>query len=84
MYTTIPLPLRVIYALPFFITTVATAQATFDVASIHPTSEHVQFESNGTTEVAYGTLKMHDVTVATCIYWAYGTPATADPRPRLA
>ena len=52
----------------------ATAQAAFDVASIRPTSEHVQFESNGTTEAAHGTLKMHDVTVATCIHWAYGTP----------
>lgn len=72
MYPTTPL--RIICALPFIITTVATAQVTFDVASIRPTSEHVQFESNGTTEVAYGTLKMHDVTVATCIHWAYGTP----------
>ena len=39
-----------------------------------PTTEHVPPESNGTTEAAYGTLKMHDVTVATCIHWAYGTP----------
>ena len=52
----------------------ASAQTAFDVASIRPTTEHVQFESNGTTEADHGTLKMHDVTVATCIHWAYGTP----------
>lgn len=59
-----------LFALPL----AAVAQATFDVASIRPASEHVQFERNGTTEADHGTLKMHDVTVATCIHWAYGTP----------
>ena len=56
----------------FLIAVPATAQAAFDVATIRPASEHVQFESNGTTEASHGTLKMRDVTVATCIHWAYG------------
>lgn len=53
--------------------TSATAQAAFDVAVIRPSSEAVKFERNGTMEIAYGTLRMHDVTVSTCIQWAYGT-----------
>jgi uncharacterized protein (TIGR03435 family) len=51
----------------------AFAQASFDVAVIRPSSGEVKFERNGKTEVAYGTLRMHDVTVSTCIQWAYGT-----------
>jgi uncharacterized protein (TIGR03435 family) len=54
------------------ITVPATAQTAFDVATIRPTDEHVKFESNGTTEASHGTLRMHDVTIATCIHWAYG------------
>jgi len=48
------------------------AQNSFDVATIRPSSGEVKFERNGETEAAYGTLRMHDVTVATCIHWAYG------------
>ncbi|HEY5214914.1 MAG TPA: TIGR03435 family protein [Acidobacteriaceae bacterium] len=51
----------------------AFAQASFDVAAIHPSGAEVKFERNGKTEVAYGTLRMRDVTVSTCIQWAYGT-----------
>jgi uncharacterized protein (TIGR03435 family) len=51
----------------------ALAQTSFDVAVIRPSSGQVKFERNGKTEVAYGTLRMHDVTVSTCIQWAYGT-----------
>jgi uncharacterized protein (TIGR03435 family) len=51
----------------------AAAQKSFDVAAIHPSSGEVKFERNGKIEVAYGTLRMHDVTVSTCIQWAYGT-----------
>ena len=49
-----------------------TAQNSFDVATIRPSSGEVKFERNGETEAAYGTLRMHDVTIATCIHWAYG------------
>jgi len=52
----------------------ALAQAAFDVAVIRPSSGEVKFERNGKTEAAFGTLKMHDVTVSSCIQWAYGKP----------
>jgi uncharacterized protein (TIGR03435 family) len=55
----------------------AVGQAAFDVASIHPSGAAVQFERNGKTENAHGTLKMRDVTVSTCIGWAYGVPQAA-------
>ncbi|MGA7158677.1 MAG: TIGR03435 family protein [Acidobacteriaceae bacterium] len=51
----------------------ALAQASFDVAVIHLSSGPVKFERNGQTEAAYGTLRMHDVTVSSCIQWAYGS-----------
>jgi uncharacterized protein (TIGR03435 family) len=53
-------------------TQVAVAQAAFDVAVIRPSSGEVKFEHDGTTVMSYGTLRMHDVTVSTCIQWAYG------------
>jgi uncharacterized protein (TIGR03435 family) len=52
----------------------ACAQAAFDVAVIRPSSGAVKFERNGATTAAYGTLRMHDVTVSSCIQWAYGKP----------
>jgi uncharacterized protein (TIGR03435 family) len=51
----------------------ALAQTSFDVAVIRPSSGEVKFERNGKTEAAYGTLRMHDVSVSSCIQWAYGT-----------
>ena len=51
----------------------ALAQAAFDAAVIRPSSGEVKFERNGKIEVAYGTLRMHDVSVSSCIQWAYGT-----------
>ena len=50
----------------------AFAQASFDVAVIHPSNAEVKFEHNGKTDASYGTLRMHDVTISTCIQWAYG------------
>lgn len=44
---------------------------TFDVASIRPSAQSVQFERDGETKVVPGTLSMRDVTVSTCIKWAY-------------
>jgi uncharacterized protein (TIGR03435 family) len=65
-------------ALPLLVgllaTTAAAAQTAFDVASIRPSGGEVKFERNGKIEAAYGTLKMRDVTVNTCIHWAYGVP----------
>jgi uncharacterized protein (TIGR03435 family) len=47
------------------------AQA-FAVATIRPSAEAVKFEHDGRTETSPGTLRMRDVTVSTCIKWAYG------------
>ncbi len=52
----------------------AQAQTSFDVATIRPSSGEVKFERNGTTDFAYGTLRLHDVTLATCIHIAYNVP----------
>ena len=49
-----------------------TAAATFSVASIKPSAADVKFENDGKTEITPGTLTMRDVTVATCIKFAYG------------
>ena len=49
----------------------AHSQVGFDVASVHPSQRPVEFERDGQTDVAYGTLHMRDVTVSTCIKWAY-------------
>jgi uncharacterized protein (TIGR03435 family) len=50
----------------------ATASAqTFAVASIRPSAAEVQFEHDGKTVTTPGTVTMRDVTVATCIKWAY-------------
>lgn len=70
---------RCMFGTALFLTAVAgaksaSAQASFDVAVIRPSSGQVKYERNGKTEVSYGTLRMHDVTVSTCIQWAYGKP----------
>ena len=52
----------------------ASAQLAFDVATIRPSSGEMKFERNGKIEAANGTLRMRDVTIASCIHWAYGTP----------
>lgn len=46
-------------------------QTAFDVASIRPSAQEVKFERNGKTDVSHGKLTMRDVTVSTCIQWAY-------------
>ncbi len=50
----------------------AVAQTGFAVATIRPSAAAVKFESDGKTETSPGTLRMRDVTVNTCIKWAYG------------
>jgi uncharacterized protein (TIGR03435 family) len=54
------------------VTAAAAAQPAFAVASIRPSGASVQFEHDGKTETTPGSLRMRDVTVATCIKWAYG------------
>jgi uncharacterized protein (TIGR03435 family) len=53
----------------------AAAQA-FDVASIRPSSGAVEFEHNGKTTFDRGSLRMHDVTIETCIELAYHTTSS--------
>jgi uncharacterized protein (TIGR03435 family) len=50
----------------------AEAQAAFAVASIRPSAEAVKFERDGETKVLPGMVQMRDVTIETCIKWAYG------------
>jgi uncharacterized protein (TIGR03435 family) len=47
------------------------AQPAFSVAVIRPSSHEVKFERDGKTEIQPGHLLMKDVTVQTCIKWAY-------------
>ena len=48
------------------------AQTGFAVATIRPSAAAVKFEHDGRTQVSPGLLRMQDVTVNTCIKWAYG------------
>jgi uncharacterized protein (TIGR03435 family) len=47
------------------------AQESFDVASIRLSRGAVKFERDGEMTVSQGTLRMRDVTLITCIKWAY-------------
>lgn len=47
-------------------------QPAFAVATIRPSSSAVPFEHDGKTDTSPGTLRMQDVTVHSCIKWAYG------------
>jgi uncharacterized protein (TIGR03435 family) len=49
----------------------AAAAQSFAAASIKPSAAAVQFERDGKTETSPGNLRMRDVTVGTCIKWAY-------------
>lgn len=44
----------------------------FAVASIKPSAAPVKFEHDGRIETSPGGLRMQDVTVSSCIKWAYG------------
>jgi uncharacterized protein (TIGR03435 family) len=51
-------------------------RASFAAATIRLSSGAVQFEHDGKTEIAPVTLQMHDVTVDTCLKWAYGVQSS--------
>ena len=51
---------------------VLAQQPSFAVASIHQSGQAVKFERDGKTDTSPGHLLMKDVTVQTCIKWAYG------------
>src|SRR3954463_16355618 len=67
-------PLLLILALPLLFgpgTRAQTPAPAFAVATIRPSAEQVKFESDGETQVTPTTLHMRDVTIDTCIKWAY-------------
>lgn len=53
------------------VTCAAASAQSFAAVSIRPSAGQVQFEHDGITEVSPGSLRMRDVTVATCIKFAY-------------
>jgi uncharacterized protein (TIGR03435 family) len=55
-----------------YVPSVSAQQPAFDVATIRPSSGAVAFEHDGDTQTSPGSLRMRDVTVQTCIKWAYG------------
>ena len=58
--------------LTFTASALRAQQPTFAVATIHPSAEDVKFEHDGATEIHGDILTMRDVTVDSCIKWAYG------------
>jgi len=58
------------FCLAAFACASASAQS-FAAASIRPSAAEVQFEKDGNIQTSPGNLRMHDVTVAKCIKWAY-------------
>jgi uncharacterized protein (TIGR03435 family) len=54
-----------------FLPGAAAQKPAFAVATIRPTTEAVKFEHDGSTELVGNTLRMQDVTVATCLKLAY-------------
>jgi uncharacterized protein (TIGR03435 family) len=70
-------PLHLVLTATLFITVVppqiCPAQTpTFAVAAIHPSGASVPFEHDGKTEILPNSLRMQDVTVTTCLKFAYG------------
>ena len=49
-----------------------SAQAVFEAATIRPSSQAVKFEHDGKTDTSPGNLHMQDVSLKTCLKWAYG------------
>ncbi|MDP9038482.1 MAG: TIGR03435 family protein [Acidobacteriota bacterium] len=66
------LPLGLLLAVTTLAVSTLAQQPSFAVATIRPSSEPVPFEHDGMTETSPEMLRMRDVTVRTCIKWAYG------------
>jgi uncharacterized protein (TIGR03435 family) len=64
--------LGLLLASTVFVRAAAAQQPAFAVATIRPSAAEVQFDRDGKTEISAGMLHMQDVTVRTCIKWAYG------------
>lgn len=63
---------RVHLLLVVALSAVAQVPATFEVASIRPATERVEFERDGEISVLHGTLRMRGVSLNACIAYAYG------------
>lgn len=50
----------------------AQTQPTFEVASVRPATERVEFERDGEVAALHGTLRMRGVSIAACVAYAYG------------
>ena len=48
------------------------APAAFEVASVRPATERVEFERDGQLAVLHGTLRVRAVSIASCVAFAYG------------
>ena len=57
LFTTLPLSVQ--------------SQARFDVAGVRPATQQVEFERDGRTTITRRELQMHDVSVSTCLAYAY-------------
>jgi len=62
---------NLLLAMLLCVTSAGAIAQEFAVASIRPSSEAVKFESDGETKVEPGAVRMRDVTIETCIKWAY-------------
>ena len=51
---------------------IAQAQTSFAVATIRPSAAEVKFESDGETKLLPASVQMRDVSIQSCIKWAYG------------
>jgi uncharacterized protein (TIGR03435 family) len=66
------LPYRVHLVLIAALSAFGQSKATFDVASVRPAVERVEFERDGEIAALHGTLRMRDVSLTACIAFAYG------------
>jgi uncharacterized protein (TIGR03435 family) len=67
----VPLWLPALAAVLLLVPAAAAQSPAFGVATIRPTVDHVNFEKDGATQISPGSLHMRDVTLDTCIKWAY-------------
>jgi uncharacterized protein (TIGR03435 family) len=65
-------PALLVISLALPIAAARAQQPFFAVATIHPSAAGVNFEHDGMTEIHGDALTMQDVTVDSCIKWAYG------------
>jgi uncharacterized protein (TIGR03435 family) len=68
----LPHPVHLVFVAALSAFGQAQAQPTFEVASIRPATERVEFERDGQIAALHGTLRMRGVSVSACVAFAYG------------